>query len=84
MFNKQLLYLTETSSLLFVAAKMLDYLQEDLDSMQKELEMWRSENKQLTQTLKREQRYHHKYILLVRYFHKAAGIKMTDTSIHVL
>nr|XP_053632857.1 TRAF3-interacting protein 1-like [Cherax quadricarinatus] len=34
---------------------MLDYLQEDLDSMHKELEMWRSENKQLTQTLKREQ-----------------------------
>ncbi|XP_066956424.1 TRAF3-interacting protein 1 isoform X2 [Macrobrachium rosenbergii] len=36
-------------------AKMLDYLQEDLDSMQKELEMWKDENKQLAQTLKREQ-----------------------------
>ncbi|XP_068214872.1 TRAF3-interacting protein 1 isoform X3 [Palaemon carinicauda] len=35
-------------------AKMLDYLQEDLDSMHKELEMWRDENKQLAQTLKRE------------------------------
>ncbi|KAK7068294.1 intraciliary transport [Halocaridina rubra] len=36
-------------------AKMLDYLQEDLDSMHKELETWRDENKQLGQTLKREQ-----------------------------
>lgn len=35
---------------------MLDYLQEDLDSMQKELETWRNENKVLAQTLKREQR----------------------------
>lgn len=35
---------------------MLDYLQEDLDSMQKELETWRNENKLLAQTLKREQR----------------------------
>ena len=41
----------------YLLAKMLDYLQEDLDSMQKELEMWRDENKQLAQTLKREQRY---------------------------
>lgn len=35
---------------------MLDYLQEDLDSMHKELETWQNENKLLVQTLKQEQR----------------------------
>ncbi|MCL4125289.1 UNVERIFIED_CONTAM: hypothetical protein GTU68_005658 [Idotea baltica] len=34
---------------------MLDYLQEDFDSMQKELDTWRLENKKLEQNLKSEQ-----------------------------
>ncbi|XP_018014479.1 TRAF3-interacting protein 1-like [Hyalella azteca] len=34
---------------------MLDYLQEDLDSMQKELHDWRDENKSLRHTLRAEQ-----------------------------
>ncbi|XP_041371645.1 TRAF3-interacting protein 1-like isoform X4 [Gigantopelta aegis] len=34
--------------------KIMDYVQEDLDSMQKELERWRSENKEHALELKRE------------------------------
>jgi TRAF3-interacting protein 1 len=34
----------------------MDYIQEDVDSMNKELEMWRSENKEHSIALKREQR----------------------------
>lgn len=34
---------------------MLDYLQEDFDSMQKELESWKKENKTLSQNLNAEQ-----------------------------
>ena len=36
--------------------KVLDYLQEDLDSMQKELETWRSENKYHETAIKAEER----------------------------
>ncbi|KAL3837210.1 hypothetical protein ACJMK2_022581 [Sinanodonta woodiana] len=34
--------------------KIMDYVQEDLDSMQKELEKWKTENKEHAQALKRE------------------------------
>ena len=37
--------------------KVLDYLQEDLDSMQKELENWRSENKYHETAIKAEERW---------------------------
>ena len=36
--------------------KVLDYLQEDLDSMQKELENWRSENRYHETAIKAEER----------------------------
>ncbi len=39
------------------SAKLLDYLQEDLDGMQKELDRWRSETEQLVQKMRREQKY---------------------------
>ena len=35
--------------------KIMDYLQEDVDSMQKELEMWQRENGEHRQAIKREQ-----------------------------
>lgn len=35
----------------------MDYIQEDVDSMHKELEMWRTENREHSIALKREQRY---------------------------
>ena len=34
--------------------KIMDYVQEDLDSMQKELEKWRAENKEHALEIKRE------------------------------
>ena len=34
--------------------KIMDYVQEDLDSMQKELEKWKAENKEHALALKRE------------------------------
>lgn len=34
--------------------KIMDYVQEDLDSMQKELEKWKNENKEHALALKRE------------------------------
>jgi TRAF3-interacting protein 1 len=37
--------------------KIMDYVQEDLDSMQKELERWKVENKQHQMDLKREKGY---------------------------
>lgn len=36
--------------------KIMDFVQEDLDSMQKELEMWKKENKQNALELQREQK----------------------------
>lgn len=36
--------------------KIMDYVQEDLDAMQKELDMWKKENKEQSLALKREQR----------------------------
>ena len=36
--------------------KVMDYVQEDLDSMQQELDKWRSENAQHALDLKREMR----------------------------
>lgn len=39
------------------SARLLDYLQEDLDSMRKELDRWRAENEQLAQKMRREQKY---------------------------
>uniref|UniRef100_A0A673T1B1 TRAF3-interacting protein 1 n=1 Tax=Suricata suricatta TaxID=37032 RepID=A0A673T1B1_SURSU len=35
--------------------KIMDYLQEDVDAMQNELQLWRSENKQHAEALQREQ-----------------------------
>ena len=35
----------------------MDYVQEDLDSMQKELEKWKAENKEHSLALKRETGY---------------------------
>ncbi|XP_035670771.1 TRAF3-interacting protein 1-like isoform X1 [Branchiostoma floridae] len=35
--------------------KVMDYVQEDMDAMQKELEVWRKENKELDMAIKREQ-----------------------------
>jgi len=35
--------------------KIMDYLQEDIDSMQKELEVWRKDNKKYALALKAEQ-----------------------------
>ena len=37
--------------------KILDFVQEDLDSMQKELDVWKQENAQNQVALQREQRY---------------------------
>ena len=37
--------------------KIMDFVQEDLDSMQKELEVWKKENGQNQVALQREQRY---------------------------
>jgi TRAF3-interacting protein 1 len=37
--------------------KVMDYVQEDLDSMQKELQRWKQENKEHALELKRERRY---------------------------
>ena len=39
--------------------KILDFVQEDLDSMQKELDVWKQENAQNQVALQREQRYVH-------------------------
>lgn len=36
--------------------KVMDYVQEDLDSMQKELQRWKQENKEHALELKREKR----------------------------
>lgn len=36
--------------------KVMDYVQEDLDSMQKELQRWKQENKEHALELKRERR----------------------------
>lgn len=36
--------------------KIMDYVQEDLDSMQKELDRWRAENKEHALALRRERR----------------------------
>ena len=36
--------------------KIMDFIQEDLDQMQKELEMWKQEHKDNTLALQREQR----------------------------
>lgn len=36
--------------------KVMDYVQEDLDSMQKELQRWKQENKKHALELKRERR----------------------------
>ncbi len=35
--------------------KIMDYLQEDVDSMQKELEMWKKENQEHALAIKREE-----------------------------
>ncbi|XP_066271131.1 TRAF3-interacting protein 1-like, partial [Branchiostoma lanceolatum] len=35
--------------------KVMDYVQEDMDAMQKELGVWRKENKELDMAIKREQ-----------------------------
>uniref|UniRef100_A0A8D0E617 TRAF3-interacting protein 1 n=1 Tax=Salvator merianae TaxID=96440 RepID=A0A8D0E617_SALMN len=35
--------------------KIMDYIQEDVDAMQNELQMWRNENKQLEEALRKEQ-----------------------------
>lgn len=37
--------------------KVMDYVQEDLDSMQKELQRWKQENKEHALELKRERRW---------------------------
>ena len=34
--------------------KMMDFLQEDVDSMQRELDKWRTENKEMTQQIRSE------------------------------
>ncbi len=36
----------------------MDYVQEDIDSMQKEMELWQAENKKHADSLQKEQRYH--------------------------
>ncbi|XP_003390429.1 PREDICTED: TRAF3-interacting protein 1-like [Amphimedon queenslandica] len=36
--------------------KIMDYVQEDLDSMEQELEMWKKENSQYAETLRREEK----------------------------
>lgn len=36
--------------------KIMDYIQEDVDAMQNELQLWRSENKQHAEALQQEQR----------------------------
>ena len=42
--------------------KLMDLLQEDVDSMERELEMWRSENKDLKLKLKHEEKVTEKSI----------------------
>ena len=42
--------------------KLMDFLQEDMDSMERELEMWRSENKDLKLKLKHEEKVTEKSI----------------------
>lgn len=37
--------------------KMMDYLQEDVDAMNSELQIWKNENRQLEESLQKEQRY---------------------------
>lgn len=37
--------------------KIMDYIQEDMDTMQNELKMWRKENSEHAEVLQREQRY---------------------------
>jgi len=37
--------------------KILDFLQEDVDAMQKELQVWRDESRENAGALQREQRY---------------------------
>lgn len=43
--------------------KVMDYVQEDLDSMQKELQRWKQENKEHALELKRERRYCKIYVV---------------------
>ena len=42
--------------------KLMDFLQEDVDSMERELETWRSENKELKLKLKHEEKVTEKSI----------------------
>lgn len=44
------LYLT----LSCVSGKMMDFLQEDVDSMQRELDKWKDETKEVTQQIQQE------------------------------
>lgn len=37
--------------------KIMDYIQEDVDAMQNELQLWHSENKQHAEALQKEQRW---------------------------
>ncbi len=39
--------------------KIMDFVQEDLDQMQKELDMWKTEHKENAIALQREQKYAH-------------------------
>lgn len=48
--------------------KIMDYLQEDVDSMQKELEMWKKENRDHELAIKREQRYFIYYYACHNYY----------------
>ena len=43
--------------------KIFDFIQEDLDSMQQELEKWKSENSQNQVALQREQRFENPTLL---------------------
>ena len=42
--------------------KLMDFLQEDVDSMERELDLWRSENKDLKLKLKHEEKITEKSI----------------------
>jgi len=44
--------------------KILDFLQEDVDAMQKELSVWRNESHNNTVALQREQRYSITFIFI--------------------
>lgn len=45
--------------------KIMDYVQEDLHSMQKERDMWRTENRKLADDIKREMGYEGCHFLLI-------------------